>query len=788
MFARILKKDIKRKKTMNCILLLFVILASMFVASGINNVVTVINGTDYYLDAAGIGDYIVITMGDNVIGALDDVLESEPEITDYRLENVMFGSNETVCNEDGEVIKTKNAAIFQTLDGAAISFFDKDNNELKNVEEGHVYASGNFLSGNDLSPGDKIRVRHNDVDMTLTIDGKAKDALLGSDFMGNTRFILNEADMNKLLADDYLKEHYQGQICYITSPDTGAVASALSSVNGIAFDGSRATIKMCYVMDMIVAFIMLIMSICLMLVSFVVLKFSISFTISEEFREIGVMKAIGIGNMKIRSLYIIKYLMIALIGAAAGFIVSIPFGDMLLASVSDNMVLGNNIGYYANMLGSVLVIIVIILFAYRCTGRVKRYSPVDAVRSGQTGERFGKKSVYRIGRSHTGTNLYLAMNDFVSSPRRFLTVIIPFFICTLFVLVMVNTTATMNSPNLIGTFVTKSDLYMDDSSATMKYMNGGTKEEMSEYLEGIAKKLAANGMPATLCKNIQYKYMVSVNDRSYKVTCEQGLNTSTKDYEYIEGDVPDRREEIAITPQISEKIGAKIGDKVIIEFGSEKLVCIVTAYFQSMNQLGEVIRLHEDAPTDFEHIASAFSTQITFTDNPSESEIEERKAKVMELYDTEDVLNTTEYCVDCLQVVDTMAGVKYMLLGITFIVVWLVTILVERSFIADEKTQIAILKAIGFRDRDVILWHVYRFGLVSLISVVLAACMSIPVTYLCISPVFGMMGARNINYNIDPVQIFLLYPGIIFIVTVIVAFITSLYTKSIRSRDTADIE
>lgn len=49
MYWNILKRDIKRKKTMNVILLLFTILAAVFVASGLNNVVTVMNGTDYFL-------------------------------------------------------------------------------------------------------------------------------------------------------------------------------------------------------------------------------------------------------------------------------------------------------------------------------------------------------------------------------------------------------------------------------------------------------------------------------------------------------------------------------------------------------------------------------------------------------------------------------------------------------------------------------------------------------------------------------------------------------------------
>lgn len=39
MLFRILKKDLKRKKVMNVILLAFILLATMFVASGISNVV-----------------------------------------------------------------------------------------------------------------------------------------------------------------------------------------------------------------------------------------------------------------------------------------------------------------------------------------------------------------------------------------------------------------------------------------------------------------------------------------------------------------------------------------------------------------------------------------------------------------------------------------------------------------------------------------------------------------------------------------------------------------------------
>lgn len=207
-----------------------------------------------------------------------------------------------------------------------------------------------------------------------------------------------------------------------------------------------------------------------------------------------------------------------------------------------------------------------------------------------------------------------------------------------------------------------------------------------------------------------------------------------------------------------------------------------------MNQLGEVIRLHEDAPTDFGFVASALSYQIDFTDDPTEEEIERRKERIKELYDNDKVMNATEYCIDCTKVVDTLENVQFLLLGITLVVVLLVTILMERSFIADEKSQIAILKAVGFRDGVVIRWHVYRLGLVALTAVILAAVLSGPMTKLCITPIFGMMGATDVDYRIDPLQIFFLYPGIVLAMTAVVTWITALYTKTIKSSDTANIE
>lgn len=790
MYLNILKKDLKRKKAMNIILLMFIILAVMFVASGLNNVLTVMNGTDYYLDKAGIDDYLLITMGDNAAEDITPVLDKAEDVKSYKIERCIFGTPEGITRTDGTEFKFSAAPLAQSIDDVKTNFFDADNQPITEVKEGEVYISGKFIKNNNLEIGDYVRITLEDVRMNLKIAGKTKDALFGSDFMGNVRFLMNEADYRKFLANEMISDHYQGQIAYIKTDDAKALSSVITNIPRLAFEGAKDTIKTCYVIEMITAFIVLILSICLIIVSFVVLRFSIGFTIAEEYREIGVMKAIGLKNRKIRALYIVKYLLVSIVGGIIGFFASVPFGNMLIMSASENMVLGNNAGLLINILSAVGTMAITLIFAYGCTGKVKKLTPIDAIRSGQTGERFKKKSFFRIGKTSAKPSFFMAVNDILSAPKRFLTVIISFFICTLFVLISVNTTNTMNSSNLITLFSTEkpSDLYYGDIGNFMKEASIGGRSSIKKSLQKMEDKITAEGMPCDTGADIQYKFKITSDGKDYSVTCAQGVNIGADRYEYFEGSAPMGRNEIAVTPQISEKLNAKIGDTVTVDFGTEKLDCVVSGYFQSMMQMGQIARLSDEAPTELGSIANVMQYEINFTDNPTEEEIENRKERIKELYDTDNVRTATEYCVKNVAVVPALMAVQLLLLGITIVVVVLVTILVERSFISDERSQIAILKAIGFKTSDIVKWHASRFGIAALAAAILAAAASIPMTDLSITPIFRSMGAMSIEYNIDPLQIFLIYPAIIFTITLITAWITALYTKTIKTSEATNIE
>ena len=390
MLFRILKKDIRRRKTMNLILLLFVILATMFVASGLSNVMAVLNGTDYYMDKAGLGDYVVITQGEDAFDGPEDLeshLKTNEKLKGYRLEHyIALARKDLTCN--GKKSQSDSTMMLTSIEDDGLTYFDKDNREINGVEDGYTYVQLSFLTGNDLKVGDTLHLSKEGVELDLIIAGTFKDACLGSEMMGNNRFLISGKDMEKIVSDPQIRKMWGGEMGYVDTDDVQGFAASISSIDSISFDGSRSVLKLTYVLSLIIAFVVLILSVALIIVSFVVLRFAIHLSVMEDFREIGVMKAIGIRDRKIRGMYAAKYLAIAVIGVLVGGALSFPFGSMLIKSVSENMVLGNDSDTLAHILGGLAVALIITGFAWFCTGKVKKMSPVDAIRNGQTGERY----------------------------------------------------------------------------------------------------------------------------------------------------------------------------------------------------------------------------------------------------------------------------------------------------------------------------------------------------------------------------------------------------------------
>ena len=320
MFIKILKKDLKRSKTMNIILFLFIILATLFVSSGLNNLISVLNGMNYFMDQAvgEKGDYfLMVNQGEDEAGMIKD-LDNAKSIKSYGYDK-FFAYNGVVKDNDGKKIDWNGQIMIQSPESSYMKFFDSENNEITKVEKGHIYITKKFFNKYGVEPGDKITLKLGKENREYILDGPLKDAALGAELTGGDRFFMNDADAKEYFESDDAKL-YNAAFIYIESDDVESINTETKDMEGLEGGYPRSVLVLTRIVELIVAFIVVILSICLIIVSFVILKFSIGFTIQDDFREIGVMKAIGIRNLKIRTLYLVKYTALALIGSVLQYI------------------------------------------------------------------------------------------------------------------------------------------------------------------------------------------------------------------------------------------------------------------------------------------------------------------------------------------------------------------------------------------------------------------------------------------------------------------------------------
>ena len=791
MYLQILKKDLKRKKAMNVILLVFIILASMFVSSGVNNIISVTTALDDYFEMADAPDYFAMTMNKSGAGDIDGILNSAASVESFSKEKILYMEPANITFED-EIKTTSsiNPILLQSDEDISMNYILDNGGILQSVKSGEFYLTAGAAEDIGLAVGDKMTVKLGGVSCTFTFAGGIKDAVLGSSGISMQRYIISAGDFEKFISAENVEQFYSGELVYIRASDMEKMISEIKPIIDSAFfSGDKATLKLSYVFDMMVVGILLVVSLVLVAVALVILRFTITFTLSEEFREIGVMKAIGLRNLKIRGLYLVKYAALSVIGAAAGLALSFPFGEMLASVVPSSIIINSQNAAFANVICAVYMVGVIMLFCYGCTGKVGKMSPIDAVRNGQTGERFRKKSMISLGKSKLPATPFLALNDIVSSPKRFGIITFAFFLCLSLLLILSTTVSTAKSGTLFNLFGL-ADLDISAKGEVMELMTENGHERLREYLSEMEENLAQNGMPARCMQEIMFKLPVSHGENESSIMISQGTGTTADMYEYIKGTPPQSAGEAALTRLSADKLKADIGDTITIKTidGDKKL--IITAIFQSMNYMGEGVRLHEDEEINYIQAQSALFTQIKFTDDPDQKETARRMEKIQKLYpELDDVSNRAESISNLLKVVDTIDTVKQMVVVLTFILATLITVLMERSFIVKEQGEIALMKAIGIRDGKICAYHILRFVFVGCMTVIAAELFALPLTHLFIDPIFKMMGSElALDYVISPFEMFFVFPLVILAATTASAFFTSLYTKTITALDTANIE
>ena len=686
MYLRIIRRDLKRRKAMNAILLIFMLLASMFVSSGANNILAITGAVDDFFEKSNMPDLMANVMGHEGEDPLGPVLDEMDCVTGYEYNSLLVVTMDNLrINGEKPNERSFTSSIFGFED-SLITVFDKNNHPIETMEPGTVYLGTDLMNALKIQPGDTLELVFDDLSKEFRVLGPYKDATGGC-------IMVSKSDLQPFL--EYHANNPSIRVCYyaIRTTDISTVKQVLNKHYHVMGVYDAATMKTSYIMDMVLAGIMLVVSLCRVIVAFVMLRVTIQFTLSEEFRQIGVLKAIGIPNLTIRGLYLSKYTLLAVLGAVLGFFGSIPFGNTLLYNVSQSIVMESSAGYLTNGVCCAGVVVVTLLFCFGCTRKVGHFTPVDAIRNGTTGERFHRKGLLKLSKTPGRPAFFMALNDVLSSPKRFSMIMLLFALCLSLVLMMVNSVNTLRSDQLITSFgMQQSDLYLiKDVEGLLDLFAADGKEKANRYLEDMEQTLKDEGMPAECSVEVMMMLLVSNGDTEYKATIWQGVGNQVENYCYYEGTPPRYQNEIAITEVTARTLGVQIGDTVTIHMDEGDQNFIITALFQSMMNMGEGIRVHQDAPIGFQHLAGICATQIDFSEELTAEQLRLRMGSVRELLNTDELYTAGEYVDEMVDIADTLESIQNLTLLVVLIIVAMVPVLMAKSFITKERGDSATL-------------------------------------------------------------------------------------------------
>lgn len=152
--------------------------------------------------------------------------------------------------------------------------------------------------------------------------------------------------------------------------------------------------------DGIMILVILLVGIGVLLISLLCMQFITTLGVEQDRREVGMLKAVGIGNKQIRFLYLSKYLLFSLAGALLGLlcagILERPLSEKLreLYGVSGKGALSVATSVFA----CILVQAIILLFIGHVLKKIEKMSPLEALFSVYTqGKKKNRSQAVIIG-------------------------------------------------------------------------------------------------------------------------------------------------------------------------------------------------------------------------------------------------------------------------------------------------------------------------------------------------------------------------------------------------------
>ena len=661
---------------------------------------------------------------------------------------VSFGIRLVVINDTVDAVWNENATALIT--------------DVPELSKGEIYLPRALKDYDDLKVGDTMTAYFEGASFDFTIKGFVEEPVCGSSFMPlKVPFICQEdfdeiaENRKQAIAENPELAPDLNEIVYITKADdcdltdskfaqginkTSDIESYASGVltrsDSLYYHGLMPDI----IMNIFLSFVII-----LVVIVFVVMSNSISSSIEMNYTDLGILKAQGFDNRRLKLVFLGQYMLAEVIGTVVGFILSVPIVIYLpraFEAVVGIKIVGG-IAIVPSMLILLGILIISALYIMLISEKVGKISPIRAVSGGRCEVFFDSRMTLPIKGKALSPSL--AFRQFTSGGKRYIASILIATLLVFFLMTMTGMTDAVSSESA------QRAMGATNENITVFIQTGGRSPENTEYVRNqfeIIEKIITDYTDIEERYGFESTYMVLNGEMLYcNMADDEEVFTVTK------GRAPLYSNEVVVSQIYAEDMGYKIGDKVEVSYHGRKDDFVISGFITDIVNSGRFFGMTSDTASFF---IDDFVVEYVGYKLSDPDKAEEIKEKIESEVTGEITINVYSGESSGEKMITTMAysikAVIYIISAIFALVA--VSMICSKTFVR-EKIDIGIYKAMGFTSRNLRLQFAVRFLIVAFFGIIFGTALSLSLSEKILSYLLRGMGIVNFVIDYRFITVFL---------------------------------
>lgn len=743
MYYRIIHNDIVRSKVITLTTMIFVAAAAMLVSLAAILAVNLSGSIDTLMTQAKTPHFMQMHAGEIDTVRLTAFAGQQGNVDEFQvLEFVNVDGAQIIFNESSLAGNVQDNG-FSTQSKKFDFLLDLDG-KMIHVSDGELYVPVCYMKDKTAKVGDKAVICGKE----FTVAGFLRDSQMNSTLSSSKRFLVSEndyAEIKSLGNTEYLIEFRLKDLSAL-----GAFEAAYTSA-GLEANGPTITYALFKLLNaisdgMMIAVILLVSAL-VVAIAFLCIRFTLLAKIEDDYREIGVMKAVGLRVADIRKIYLAKYTVIAAAGCLLGLALSFVFRGMLLENI--RLFMGesekSSFAMLCGIIGVLLIFLAVVAYVGGVLKRFRKISAAEAIRFGTSQEKTaGAKRFYLSGNRLLHTNIFLGLKDVLARISLYATMLVVLVISSFIIIVPQNLYTTISSKSFIA--------YMGIGNCDLRIDIQQT-DNISLKADDIIKVMNSDRSIAKYTVLATKAFTVKKDDGSKESIKVELGDHSIFPVEYFEGRAPAAEDEIALSALNANELGKNVGDVIplVIE-GKENSLTVCGIYSDITNGGKTAKAVFTDDSTDV--MWSVICAELS-----DKSLIGGKVAEYKDRFNFAKVSDIDEYITQTFgSTISSVGKASSAAIAVALVITVLVTLLFMKMLVAKDRYSIAVMKAFGFTNADITAQYVSRTVFVLVVGIVLGTLLANTLGEVLAGAAISSLGASSFTFAVNPLSAYLLSP------------------------------